>query len=254
MRCAALRFACVMMGVWAAGVAGAQAAVKPDGVWHYAVGAGASVASGNSDSQAANVNAEAVRATVQDKWSLNARANYAKNDGDTTTDLMSAAARYDHNLNARWFAFGSGEAMRDRPANLSRRLSAATGLGYHWIKSEQTQWDLFAGVGYTKEHYRHPQVVADALRSRYDYAEGLFGQESTQQLTASTTFKQRLVVYPNASEGGEFRAVFDAGLSVAINKTLSLTLTVNHRYHSDPGAGLNKSDTLVVTGVSARWP
>lgn len=253
MRCVGLRSVCVVMGVWAAGGAGAQATVKPDGVWRYAVGAGASVASGNSDSKAANINAEAVRATAQNKWSFNARANYAKNDGATTTDMMSMAARYDHNLSARWFAFGSGEAMRDRPANLSRRLSAATGLGYHWIQSEQTQWDLFAGVGYTSEHYRHPQVVADALRSQYDYAEGLLGQESAQQLTASTTFKQRLVIYPNASEAGEFRAVFDAGLSVAINKTLSLTLTVNHRYNSDPGVGLNKSDTLVVTGVSAKW-
>ena len=43
-----------------------------------------------------------------------------------------------------------------------------------------------------------------------------------------------------------------AGVSVAMTKRLSLTATVSHRYDSDPGPGLKKSDVLFITGVSFR--
>ncbi|MBC8055767.1 MAG: DUF481 domain-containing protein, partial [Rhizobiales bacterium] len=42
------------------------------------------------------------------------------------------------------------------------------------------------------------------------------------------------------------------GLSVAMTNTLSLTAGLSYRYNSQPGAGLEKGDTLFVTGVSVK--
>src|SRR5690606_39949013 len=68
----------------------------------------------------------------------------------------------------------------------------------------------------------------------------------------TSTFRQRLVIYPNLSESGEFRAQFDAGLAVAINDTMSLTATLTYRYNSDPGLDIENGDLLFVTGISAK--
>lgn len=236
----------------ASGAAHGQATVKTDGQWRYALGAAASVASGNSDSKALSLNADGVRATRQDKWSTYAKALYGSNDGNTTANMIGLGVRYDLNLTDRWFGFGTGDYLRDRPANLSRRLAAGAGLGYHLIASEPLRWDVFAGLGYARDAYIDAVVVADRLRTRYGRTELLLGEESTHRLTDTTSFKQRLVVYPNMSDSGEFRATFDAGLAVAIDKTMSLTVTLGHRYNSDPGTGLKKGDTLLMTGISVK--
>jgi putative salt-induced outer membrane protein YdiY len=96
-------------------------------------------------------------------------------------------------------------------------------------------------------------VVADQLRNRYDHAELLLAEESNNKLSDTTTFKQKLTVYPSISKGDGVRTVFDAGLSVAMTKQLALTATLSHRYDSDPGDGLKKNDMLFVTGLSLRF-
>jgi putative salt-induced outer membrane protein YdiY len=61
------------------------------------------------------------------------------------------------------------------------------------------------------------------------------------------------VLYPDLSETGEYRALFDAAISVAINRTMDLTAGLNFRYNSDPGSGLKKSDTLFLTGLTVKF-
>jgi len=250
-RCIAVAFA-LSSALLASSAAHAQATVKPDGQWRYAVGAAASISSGNSDAKALSLNADGVRATAHDKWSLYAKALYGENAGDTTANMLGLGGRYDRDLTGRWFGFGTADFLRDRPANLSHRLSAGAGAGYHVIVSEPVRWDVFAGLGYAQDSYIDPVVVADRLRDSYGRAELLLGEESTHKLTDTTSFKQRFVIYPNLSDTGEFRSTFDAGLAVAINKTMSLTVTLGHRYNSDPGNGLDKSDVLLMTGISVK--
>lgn len=244
--------AAVSSTVLFAGAAYGQATVKTDGKWRYALGAGASLTSGNSDTSKLNIHGDGVRATDIDKWSLFGRLLYGRDSGDTTDDLLELRGRYDRNFNTSWFGFGSGEFLRDRPANLSGRTSAAGGVGYHVFKTDENRWDVFGGLGYSHESYYDAKLVAGEVRSSYDYAELLLGEESTHRLTETTSFKQRFVMYPNLSNSGEFRTVFDAGVAVAINKTLSLTVTLSHRYNSDPGEGLSKDDSSLVAGLSVK--
>ncbi len=236
----------------AAGAANGQATVKPDGKWRFALGAGASVASGNSDSTTVNFSGEGVRATKDDKWTAYAGLLYGENNGVTSADRIGLGGRYDRNIDERWFGFGGAEYLRDKPANLAPRFSVNGGVGYHVIKSEQTTWDVFGGVGYVHDSFQDARLVAGEVRSTYGRAELVLGEESTHRLTETTSFKQRLVIFPNMSDTGEFRSVFDAGLAVAIDKTLSMTVTLAHRYNSDPGLGLSSSDTLFIVGVSSK--
>ena len=218
--------------------ASAQLLIKPDNLWRYSLGVGGSVSSGNNSSKSLNVTVDALKASDQDKWTLYGRLLYGESDDETTADQVNAGARYDRDLSRVWFAFGSIDWLRDRPANLSRRWSGNTGLGYHVYKEERGFWDVFAGIGYTHDSLVVPTVVSDELRNSYGRAELLLGEESQYRLTESTTLKQRLTLYPNLDDTGSFRGVFDTSLAVAMNNRYSLTASLGYRYNSDPGTDL----------------
>lgn len=121
------------------------------------------------------------------------------------------------------------------------------------VDTDEHKFDIFAGLGYTQDRYFVPKLVAGSVRSRYGHAEALLGEESNHRLTESTTFKQKLVVYPNLNETGEFRDKFDASVAVAINRKMNLTAGLNYRYSSDPGVGVKKGDALFLTGLSVKF-
>jgi len=233
--------------------ANAQVTQKPDGQWRSLFTAGASVANGNSDAKSASVGADIIKLTSSDKVSITGTGQYARSNGATTANRVGGTGLYSSDFTPAWFGFGQLDLLHDAPADLSLRSTLGAGVGYHVVKQPDQTFDLSAGLAYTMDRYRSPQVVEDALRSRYHHAELLLAEESNNKLSGTTTFKQKLTVYPNLRDTDGVRTVFDAGLSVAMSKQLALTATLSHRYDSRPGAGLKKNDTLFVTGLSLRF-
>jgi putative salt-induced outer membrane protein len=234
-------------------LAWAQATVKPDGVWRAALGVGASFASGNSKSQNFSLIGDAVNVTAQDKTAVYGTILRAKSGSATTADAQRLGGRYEWNLGPSLFAFGSLDLERDKPANLKRRSVLGTGLGWKVIKSAPLNFDVFGGVGYTSDGYFAATRIDGATRSSYSYATLMLGEESTHRLSDTTAFKQRLVLFPNLKNSGEYRATWDAGLAVAMSKTLNLTVGAAWRYNSEPGVGRKSTDTLLTTGIAVKF-
>ena len=237
----------------AAGTTHAQVTQKPDGQWRSLFTAGASVANGNSDAKSASLGADVIKLTDADKWALTGAAQYARSAGATTANRQNFTGLYNRDITPRWFGFGQLDLVRDIPSDLSSRITPSTGLGYHVVKQPDQTFDLSAGLAYTWDRYRTPQVVDGEMRSRHDHLELLLAEESNNKLSDTTTFKQKLTVYPSVSQGDGVRTVWDAGLSVAMTRQLALTATLSHRFDSQPGDGVKKNDTLFVTGVSLRF-
>lgn len=87
-----------------------------------------------------NLSSDSVRATDIDKWMITGRALHAKSEGETTGDRIALGTQYNRDVSARWFVFGSADALRDEPANLSSRLSVAAGPGYHLWQRDTDFW------------------------------------------------------------------------------------------------------------------
>jgi putative salt-induced outer membrane protein len=231
----------------------AQATVKDDGQWRAALGAGAAFASGNTDSTTFNFAAEAIKATKQDKLRLFGNAAYARSGGVTTGDMYRLGTQYDYNLSSALFAFGTAELSHDKFSNLDQRLSLGAGLGYKVIKEAALTFDVFGGLNYTVDRYETSTLIDGSVRKSYNSLSAMFGEESTHKLSPTTSFKQRLVVFPSMSNTGEFRATFDAGLAVAMTAGMNLNVGLQHRYNSEPGTGIKKGDTLLTTGVTVKF-
>jgi putative salt-induced outer membrane protein YdiY len=232
--------------------AAAQLNIKEDNQWRYALGVGASFASGNSSSKSVNVTGDAVKASASDKWTLYGRLLYGEDNDQTTSDQVSAGVRYDWDISRDWFHFGILDWLRDRPANLDHRVSINSGLGYHLYKRDEGFWDIFAGLGYSQDDLVVRTEVSDQQRSNYGRAELLLGQQSEHKLSDTATLKQRLSYFPSLEDSDSYRGVFDTTLSVAVNRRFDLTASLNYRYNSQPGTGLDKVDVLFVTGFTVR--
>ncbi len=228
----------------------AQVAAKPDGKMRAVVGLAATVVSGNTRSSSVSANAEGIQLTDYSKWMLIGRSLYAENDEGTTAASLALGTQYDRDLNPDYFAFGKLDYLRDKPANIQSRGSVYSGLGRHLIRNDRHNWDAIVGVGYTEDRYVEPTIVSDQTRTRYGRAEMLFSESSNHKLTANTTFRQKVEIYPGLSDRGDFRAVLDTGLAVAMTSTLSLTTGLIYRHNSDPGTGIKKGDTTFVTGIA----
>jgi putative salt-induced outer membrane protein len=237
----------------AAAAVQAQATVKPDGQMRASIGLGASNASGNTRATNLSLNADAVKATNQDKVSLYGNAQYAKNNGATTGEQFRLGGRYDYNLGPALFAFGGLDLDRNKFANLKLRSQLSGGLGYHALKTPTTTWDLFGGLGYTADKYITGALIDGRNRTSYSYMSLVLAEESTHKLSDSTSAKQRLTVVPNLKNRGEYRANWDAGLAVAMSKAMNLNVGFSVARNSEPGPGRKATDTLLTTGISVKF-
>jgi putative salt-induced outer membrane protein len=232
----------------------AQVTMKPDGVlrslWTFA----SSVSGGNTSATTATLTGETVKQTDHSKWLTLGRVFYARDDQRATAATYAVTTQYDQDLiNQDYFAVAKIDYLRDRPANIASRASAYGGLGRHVIREDNNTWDVFAGFGYTDDRYVGTADVNGELRSRYGRSEALLSENSNHKLTPNTTLRQKLEYYADLRNSGEYRAVFDTGLSVAMTATWQLTTGLQYRYNSAPGRDLKHYDVQFLTGISLRF-
>jgi len=218
-------------------------------LWVGSADVGFSLTSGNSDTKALTVGARAARVTTRDKISVYANAIRASNStagpSVTTAEAVWFGGRYDVNLSDKTFVFGTADFEYDKPQQLDFRTVFGGGFGYRWIRTEKTKLDLFGGAAFNREYF------SDGTRR--NSAEALVGEELKYQFTKASHLEQRFVVYPNLTDTGRYRSIFDASVVTQLNKWLGWQVTVGNRFNSAPVLGAEKNDFLFTTGLRANF-
>lgn len=233
-------------------VSGAAFAADPpkqDGQWRGALGAGLSVTQATTDSLSVNLTGDAVRATAADQWDLAGAVLYGSSKdaagvSTTSANLARVGGRYAYNLSPSVFGYSSLNLSYDQLQEIDLRAVAVLGLGYHVVKTDTTVFDVFGGLAYNHTRYVYDTVNAAELQ---------LGEESSHQLSAGTSVTQRLAVYPNLSDTGQYRVQFAAGLVTKISDSLNLTVTLANNYQSNPQPGISHNELLFITGISVSF-
>jgi putative salt-induced outer membrane protein YdiY len=213
--------------------------------WSGFVDTGLSLSRGNSDTSTFSLGASADRTTERDKVTVYAASLLAKNRTAgvslTTAKAARGGIRYDFNLSKRVFAFGFTDLEYDRFQLLDLRNVLGGGLGYHAIKTDATTLDLFGGGSFNQEFF------STGLTRRV--AEVLVGDDLSYKFSGNVALAEKLVLYPNLSDLGQFRGQFDTALLTKLNKWLGWQITLSDRYLSNPLPGIKKNDLLLTTGL-----
>ena len=218
------------------------------GAWGGFLDSGLSLSRGNSDTTNFTLGASAVRTTEKDKASIFVTSLLAKSAiagvSTTTASAINAGLRYDRNISDRTFAFAFTNFDHDRFQELDIRNVLGGGLGYHAIKTASTTLDLSAGATYNQEYF-------STLTRRS--AEIVVGEALDHKLNSSVSLHERLDLYPNITDTGQYRVVFDTAAITKIAKFLSWQVDISDRYQSNPLFGLKGNDLLLTTGVRVTF-
>lgn len=217
---------------------------KAYGAWGGVLDTGLSLARGNADTTTFTIGAHAARVTDKDKTSAFVTSIYSSGNTNgvslTTASAVNAGLRYDRNLNSRIFGFVFTDFDHDRFQQLDLRNVIGGGVGKHLIATDATTFDLFAGGSFNQEFFQ-------TLTRRS--GEALAGEEFDKKLSNAFSIKERLEFYPNLTDLGQYRVVFDTAAITKISKLLSWQFDVSDRYLSNPILGLKGNDLLLTTGV-----
>lgn len=234
----------------------ASAQVKTDNQWRGTGGLAAAYTSGNSDTSSLALTGDLSKASLADKITLGARYNYARSKANdvrsTTADKWALFGQYDYNLSQRTYAFGQLGFEGDHVIDLTVRSTLGAGVGYKVIDTDTTSFNVFTGVGYSRDKYDSIQTINGRTDDTFSRASLLLGEESSHKLSDSTSFKQRLEYAPGVTGDKAQIARLTAGLSVSMTDALALTVGLVDTYNSKPGIGRKENDLGVLTGISYR--
>ncbi|MCD0418009.1 DUF481 domain-containing protein [Rubrivivax sp. JA1024] len=238
-------------------VAPEHGASPADGRWRGSGGAAATLSSGNTDGAAVSLNIDAVRATRRDRVTLGGTLNYGRSEVDgereTTADRWSASGRYDYNLGPHAFVYGRALIESDRVVKLDRRDSVDAGLGWKLVDDEDTSFSVFSGLGRVVDRYTEEQSFDGRRGSRFARTTLALGEESSHRLTPTVELRQRLDVAPSISGDRTTLLRFSGTLAVALNSTLSLTVTLSDQFNSEPPDGVRRNDLTLFTGLNLKF-
>lgn len=217
--------------------------------WSGFVGFSLASASGNANTTTVATSASATRDAGNYKLALGFNQMYSTQSTTApfgvTANRLSGTFRIDRNITSRMFLFGNSHFDYDQFLDLDLRSVFGGGLGWHVWKSQKGFWDVSAGGGWNREKFGSGLVR--------NSGELMFGEESEHRVNARLKLFQKLSLWPNMTDTGEFRFGFNAGAVVPVFKWLEWTAGVSDNYLSNPPAGKLKNDTIFNTGVRVSF-
>ncbi len=217
--------------------------------WTGGADIGLALTSGNSDTTNLAIGLAMTRVTPRDKTNIYAASVYSRDSTDgesrTVANTIRGGVRYDRDINRRWFGYGFVDLEHNGLQDLTLRLVPGGGLGYHAIRNERTQLDLLGGLAWNREYFKGD------FNDRSS-AEAQAGQTLSHRFNSRVSLKEQLFIFPNLTNGGEFRINFDTALVTDITRRIGWQVTLSDRYLSNPPPGFEKNDLLLTTGLKIK--
>ena len=217
--------------------------------WAGAANVSFALARGNSDTSTFGAGLTAVRATNTDKTSLYATTLYSTNGNaipTTSANATGGGARYDHNLNPRVFAFGTGDFYSDALQDLELRSILGGGIGWHASKTPKQTLDVLGGIVWTHENY---SATADVTSSTNSFPALDIGEVYTRKLGANSLFTEQATIYPDLSTLSQYQFTLNSTFSTKLGKMFNWVTTFSDNYTSFPPAGTLDNDVILTTGL-----
>lgn len=201
--------------------------------------AGIVIVSGNSDSEV--INAGLSLSKKIDIWTHGVKfaANSAESKGDKNAESYLAAYNLKYDLDAKSFLWGDIRYLDDKFDSFDGITTIGAGYGYRISDSDELKWTVGAGLGYrdTEVESTGEDISGVAVIGESDFKLKL--SETTDfidtfrvESTSDNTFMQNV-----------------AGLSVSMSEVLSLKLTYDVRYNTDPASGDTSTDSITAVSV-----
>ncbi len=208
------------------------------------VSAGLTFTEGNSDTLQGNagITTEGEKESLG-SFRVGAEANYGEVNDEKNVDNLKGFVNAKKTLSEKTFAYIDGSAVKDDIAFIDYRATIGPGLGVFLVKNDTIKFCLEGGIAYIWEEVGSMEDDYAALRiaERLDY-----------QISKTAKLWQSAEYIPQTDEPDNYLVNAEIGIEAALNSHLNLRVLVQNKYDNEPAAGLEKSDTTVISGISMK--
>lgn len=215
----------------------------PPPLWTGSVGFAYLATSGNSETETIGLAAALAREPTPWGVELQALANRAESEGETTAERWLAGVRAKRVLTERLQFFAGAGYESDEFAGFDSRVVLESGLLWRALTGPVHELDFDAGVTWTDEE----PVFLPGL----DYFGAVAGATYAWKINEVASFRERLVLYPNFDESDDWRLRSETSLDAALAASWALRVGYLFTRDNAPGPGFEKDDSTF--SVSLVW-
>ncbi len=240
-----------------------EASIRPSFLhgWTGAANVSLAITAGNSETTSVGTGVNLVRQTSTDKTALYFNDVYSHDSvaGLTTADSTNAGLRYDHNVNPKLFAFGTGDFNVNELQYLDLRTILGGGFGWHALAKPTRTMDVLGGVVWTHEAYSSFTTTATnsdgttttttTPAETNSFAALDFGELFTQKFGKASMFTEQAYIFPDLQDTSQFRFTLNSAFSTKINNFLSWQTAFSDVYVTNPPSGTKDNDVILTTGL-----
>ncbi len=221
-----------------------QGVFAADAKWESTVAAGLNIASGNSETLAANASINAEKSGDVHEIRLGAEGNFGESTvneiDETTTQNAKAIAVYKRKFEA-FFLYSDNSLFHDKIADIDSRLIVGVGVGRRLMETDNIKFDIELGWAYINEELAN--TPGD------DYVAARFSARHDQKLSENSKLWLTAEYLPNIDDFDDYLLNGEAGLEAALNSALSLRIVLQDRYDNTVPDDRERNDLSLISSV-----
>ena len=210
------------------------------------INAGYSSSSGNTDAKKLYLDTELVARTLQNRYTLGARAARSEDSGVETESNWLGYMKYDHFLTKKWYGYANGNFENDKFKDIRLRSTLGLGTGYQFLESPKTNFSLEGGLNYVDtDFYAGVDDDYPAARWALKFDHLLFNTK--------IQFFHAHEVYVGLDDVKKTFLRSQTGLRVPLYKNLNATAQYNVDWDNNPTPGRVKTDKTALLTLGYSW-
>lgn len=215
------------------------------GTYRGFLNAGGSLARGNSDSTAANLSTRFEARTRRHRLTVEGRFNYGEAEGSENTRNSLGSIKYDFFQTEKRYSYAQVLTERDTFANLNLRLTQGLGVGYQFYDRRKLRLHTEAGISY----YNEDRDVGEDTKSASGRWAVVFEYETTPKWLQ--VYHRQEGYYTPENSSVYLRAV--QGFRIPVRDQFGMFFESDYRFNSKPEDGKDRSDILLIIGISYEY-
>ena len=193
-----------------------------------------SLSQGDTYAEAVGLNVDLLRRSKVDRIEIQGQYQFGKqkvNGVETTsTDQWDIEASYNYFMTKKLFVVGDVRVEKNRIQHLDIRVTPNAGFGYQFVETPDFNANVQGGLAWVYEDYTNIGTPDEnlSLRLAYHIDKTIW----TERLKAFSDCQY----FPSIQNASDYLVLFDAGVRLALTKTMYSEFKAEVDYDSHPGA------------------
>jgi len=219
----------------------------PPVAWTGSIAISGSLTQGDTDSEQLGATLGLSRRGENDRFLVDAQYLFGKQKingvTSTTNDQWFIQPAYNYFFTKRFYVNASVRVEKNRIQNLDIRVTPGLGLGYQIVERPDFNANVEGGLAWVYEDYTNIGKPSENVSLRLAYHVDKTLWDSKLKVFSDCTY------FPSIQNVSNYLVLFDAGLRLALTKTMFSELRGEADYDSHPAPGAHRTDTQLILGV-----